>query len=267
MENVITTTVSPEATEDKKLYWADRDQLDADYYNDGDYLRSYCQEIDWAYEDRGVYGGGGIIKDLLEALIKDNNVGYLREYTEEELFEEVADDWAGVRDYIFYKSGLTDKITPENVKKAWEVGRADGSLEEIMTTLLGDKVYKIVCRGYCQGDYAEVYLTIGQVEDPDDALNWLEAVLEAYLFGVYGVIELVDDAGDSMARGLVLEYTPRDLVGVKNSLKLREDRARDLLLRDVFGDEGAEKIRDKIGKATAQKYTALRWKFEEGGEK
>lgn len=267
MDNLLFTSEMGRELQFKKLYWAERPEID--YFFDADLLKSYAEDYSWGYIGDHNVGGSGLVKSLLEVMTEKDVSGYMREYTEEELFDEVANDWGDLRDYLFASDPeLLAKITPENLKNAHKKARAGEAetLCELMSLLLGEQVYAAETRGFSQGDYAMCYITLDEFDGMDDedereeTVRYITAVLEAYLWGKYSVLELVNEEAEEMARAIVLAYTPNSMLGKSYDAK-KQATEHQFLLEVGLGDyEG------KIGTAMAKKYTAYKWSYEEPKE-
>lgn len=215
---VITYSEIEEAkTSGKKLYWLDDENgvTPENYDINTELLENELDCVyDFAYDWGSAYNhniqGNHVLKDLLHSLIEEANLAYFRDYTEEELFDEVADDWESLNTYLFCRG----EVKTEDLKKAYKQGRNDEPLENILTTLMRKQVTKIVCKGYSQGEYAEVYVAAEQGEAiVDEEQKYVKALLEAYLFGCYTRLDLVDDEGEYVAEACVTDYFPTELKG------------------------------------------------------
>lgn len=259
MKNVIITDDRREEFgEPKKLYWGEREGSDWEYRVDGEQMKELTDFYDWGYYREHRVEGNGNVALILECLLKDENISYFTDYEEEEILDEVADDWNGVAEYLFWGSGL--KITGEQAKKAFDFAKGkekDEVLEELVSIFAERTCRKFVSRGYCQGDVCEVFV-LEPAEPAEDEMECFEAVVGAYLWGCYDYLRLLNENGDELVRAVVLDFTPKKDLGKTWDAK-REAERKSLL------DE-LEMSERKVGTAEGHKVYDWSWDFTEPSE-
>lgn len=267
MKNVIVVDDRlEEYGEPKKLYWGEREGSDFEYSGDGDILKELSDFYDWGYvgKRQSVYGSGATVEGILKCLVERGKLEYLTDYTEDELWDEVADNWNGLAEYMFsWDSDL--KITGDQLEQAYkklhaetdEGGDECEKLEIIITELAGRKCDHFVSRGYCQGEVVDVYV-LEPAEPTEDEMERAEAIITGYLWGVYSYLRLLNEDGDELARGVMLEFTPKKLLG--KWWKAKEEYAKQEMLEEL------ELSGRKVGTATGQKVYDWKWEFTEPTE-
>lgn len=260
MKRVIITKVEDDIAKAKQLYWGEREPSDWEYQADSEVLKELADFYDWAYVSDGRVGGSGAkIQSILEILLDRGKLEYLTEYTEEELFEEVADDWNSLAEYMFSWDGDL-KITGDQVKKAYKVAQEtaeDERLEKIIEALTDRKCDHYVSRGYCQGEVADVYILEPQ-EPSEDEMSRAEALASGWLWGTYDILRLVGKEYGEVCQAVVLDYTPKKDLG-KTWGEKQEQVKKEML-------EMLELTDRKIGRAEGEKSYSWRWKYEEPTE-
>lgn len=256
MENVIVfneTGVKP-----KKLYRIENRFDNSEAYFIGDCLKDLLDEAEYAFvgERKYIDGSGGDLEDILHSLVEKENISYITEYTPEELFDEVADDWDSLAEYMF-GSKVSGKSLEQAYNHAREHGIEDGDLSEIVSILLGKKVSLHISRGYSQGDYAEAYF----VADSESEREYLGGLFDGWAFGVYSLLGYIDENDEVVGEAIVLDYTPAELVGKKYEVK------REAIEAEALKQLGLEEFVGKVGTAEARKVYSWKYEKKEAEEK
>lgn len=243
MRNIVIIGRSESEEKPKHIYKVSGKYEESEMNLISDYARSLLDEYDYAYigERNSVYGKQGKLLDVLESLVEKDNLAYLTEYTPEELWDEVADDWQSLAEYLF--GSWTDG---KSLEKAYHIAQEKGreALDEIISAILGEKVSQYISRGYSQGDYAEVYV----VAESDEELDYIGGLFDAWAFGVYDLAEYIDDDDEEVALAIILNYTPKELLG--KTWEAHKEAYEAYILEAVGLGEFVGKVGEAIAKRT-----------------
>lgn len=257
MEHIIIIESVEQNRTPKSVYKVSGKYDDAENYWITHLLEDMLGEYEYAYigERNSVYGKkDGAVYEVLESLISRDNMAYLTDYTPEELWEEVADDWDSLAEYMF-GNWVSGKSLEQAYKIAQEHGR--DSLAEIMSAILGKKVSQHISRGYSQGEYAEAYI----IAEDDEELAYIGSLFDAWAFGVFGMLEYVDENDEVVAEAIELDYTPQSLKG--KTWEAKKQAVEAYILESV----GLEKFIGKVGTAEAKQVYSWEYVKKEAGEK
>lgn len=258
MRNIVIIGRSESEEKPKHIYKVSEKYEESEMNLIESYTRDLLDEYEYAYIGgrQSVYGKQGKLLDSLESLVEKDNKTYLTEYTPEELFEEVADDWDSLAEYLF-GSWADGKSLKKAYEYAQEHGADSEALAEILSLILGEKVSLHISRGYSQGDYAEAYI----MAESEEELDYIGGLFDAWAFGVYDLAEYIDENDEEVALAIILNYTPEELIG--KTWEAREKVYEAYILESV----GLGEFVGKVGEALAKRTYSWHYNKTEAEEK
>lgn len=239
------------------LYWVDDEKS---IIQPGDYTEEYLKEMiecygydyafDTGYSGHNVRGNKGKLQRVLGSLLEKNSLSYLTNYTEDELFDEVANDWGDLCDFLFYGD-----VKVENLKKAYKLAQEDKDLQEIITALIGKPVTKLSFKGYYEDEVAEgfVMLNSGKVMSEDEC-DFATELFKAYFYGCYSRISILTKDKMVAAEGVILYYYPPEVKG--KTWNEYEAYIKQSFLKEL-------NIEPTLIKGVAKPYVTIDYEFEE----
>lgn len=232
MTPIIVTSHEP--TSSKKLYWLEDDNRIVPPCNELCVELAWerlCEDYDFAFDLGGTYRhdihGNCKMKVLLEALIGKANITCLANYTEEELFDEVAADWESLSGYMFGAR----LVKVELLKKAYELAQKDEPLVKILEVLMEKPVMKLECKGYSQGEWTTAYVSTDMGRGMgEEEQKYVKALIEAYAFGYYDEVSVLDENKEPVISAMVTNYTPTSIMGTYDNY---QDYIKECVMKEM----------------------------------